>query len=99
MANIKKLGGVWQRATVATSFDLDASVIHDPTPSWMELRSRHHSAAGHYGSPLMTAARLDYAYAVALPAEAMLLTARWIVHSPARIAVAAVLVFLVVLWM
>jgi hypothetical protein len=98
MAAMKTVSGAWNRVATTAIFDVDASAVRAPTPSWSELRERHHAAAAHYGSPLMTAARLAYAYP-ALAAEGVLLAARWVVHSPARLAVAAVLVFLVLLWM
>jgi len=42
-------------------------------------------------------ARICYAY-LALAAEGALLSARWVVHSPARLAVAAVVALLMWMW-
>lgn len=87
----------WQEAAdraqrAFTRISSGVSVLHAQPPSLAETRERHHRAAGQWNALAMVWPRIIYGYGH-LCVKALLHCIEWVLESPPRVVIAAVVIY------
>jgi hypothetical protein len=84
-------------ARAAAALSEGESLLRAQPPSLAQSRQRAHDAAGEWDSPLVRALRLAYGY-LYLAIRPALLAADWLLESPPRLLVAALVIVIWIFW-